>query len=285
MEKKSISALAGVMLFSVIFSSAVSYGQDEKAVIDRYLRELPKGEEAGLRPASPQKYRMTAIYTNRDLYGNFTGRQQITGDYTCGLEGGYVSWNDVFIAGSNTISEPFPAGAKQEYMENMKYVPSPDMLKEEAFKGFPSSPENVIARNLVWDMMTIEMFAWDYTDSLKLNKKYIIRSITGEFDMGEIGTYNHASIELCWTGISEFNGTLCAVIDYRAIDNIIKISMADIKTRGTEQYWGTTWVNLSNKQIEFAEMFSGTMQEIEVSGMQDKFLIKTIRELRVERIN
>ena len=61
--------------------------------------------------------------------------------------------------------------------------------------------------------------------------------------------------------------------------------MADIKTRGTEQYWGTTWVNLSNKQIEFAEMFSGTMQEIEVSGMQDKFLIKTIRELRVERIN
>ena len=285
MEKKSISALAGVLLFSVIFSAAVSYGQGEKAVIDRYLRELPKGEEKDLKPASPQRYRMTAIYTNRDLYGNFTGKQKITGDYTWGLDDGYVSWNRVFIAGSNSFSEPFPDGAKQEYMENIKYVPSSEMLKEEAFKNFPSNPENVFARNLIWDMMSIEMFAWDYSDSLKLNRKYIIKEINGEFNMGEIGTYNHAAIELCWTGISEFNGRLCAVLEYRAIDNIIELSMAQIKTRGTEQYWGTTWVNLTNKQIEYAEMYGGTIQEIEVSGMKDKFLIKTIRELWVERIN
>jgi len=285
MEKKSISALAGVLLVSVIFSFAVSYGQGEKVVIDRYLRELPKGEAADLRPASPQKYRMTAIYTNRDLYGNFTGKQKITGDYTWGLDDGYVSWNNVFIAGSNSFSEPFPDGTKQEYMENMKYVPSSEMLKEEAFKNFPSNPENVFARNLVWDMMSIEMFAWDYSDSLKLNRKFIIKEINGEFNMGDIGTYNHASIELCWTGISEFNGRLCAVLEYRAIDNIIELSMDQIKTRGTEQYWGTTWISLVNRQIEHAEMYGGTIQEIEVSGMKDKFLIKTIRELRVERIN
>ncbi|MFO7620149.1 MAG: hypothetical protein R6W81_02650, partial [Bacteroidales bacterium] len=108
MEKKSISALAGVLLFSVIFSSAVSYGQSERAVIDRYLRELPKGEPKDFKPASPQKYRMTAIYTNRDLYGNFTGKQKVSGDYTRGLENGFVMWNNVFIAGSNSFSEPFP---------------------------------------------------------------------------------------------------------------------------------------------------------------------------------
>ena len=39
---------------------------------------------------SLQKYRMTAVYTNRDLYGNFTGKTKITGDYTMGLENGNV---------------------------------------------------------------------------------------------------------------------------------------------------------------------------------------------------
>lgn len=284
MEKKSISALAGVLLFSVIFSSAVSYGQSEKAVIDRYLRELPKIEEKDLKPASPQKYRMTAIYTNRDLYGNFTGKQKITGDYTWGLEDGYVSWNNVFIAGSNSFSEPFPDGAKQEYMENFRYVPSERMMEESAFKDFPAGLENVFARNLVWDMMAIETFAWDYSDSLILNHKYVIRNIKGEFEMADIGTYDHSAIEVCWTGISEFNGRLCAVIEYRATDNIIKLLMEQIKTRGTEQYWGTTWVNLANRQIEYSEMYSGTVQEIEISGFSDKFLAKTIRELHVERI-
>ncbi|HOB84641.1 MAG TPA: hypothetical protein PK521_12845 [Bacteroidales bacterium] len=58
-----------------------------------------------------------------------------------------------------------------------------------------------------------------------------------------------------------------------------------MKTRGTEQYWGTTWISLDTRQIEYSEMFSGTIQEIEISGLKDKFLVKTIRELRIERIN
>jgi len=61
--------------------------------------------------------------------------------------------------------------------------------------------------------------------------------------------------------------------------------MDKINTKGTEQYWGTTWISLKSKQIEYAEMYGGTIQEIEVRGMEKKFLIKTIRELRVEKIN
>jgi len=36
---------------------------------------------------------MTAVYTNRDLYGNFTGKTKVIGDYTSGFENGSVSWN------------------------------------------------------------------------------------------------------------------------------------------------------------------------------------------------
>jgi hypothetical protein len=57
-----------------------------------------------------------------------------------------------------------------------------------------------------------------------------------------------------------------------------------IKTKGTEQYWGTVMVSMKTKNIESAEMFSGTIQEIEVAGMKDKFLMKTIRELEIKKI-
>jgi hypothetical protein len=228
---------------------------------------------------------MTAVYTNMDLYGNFASKTKITGDYTRGLKNNQVSWNNVYIAASNNKSEPFDKGLRQDYMENITYVPSSKMLETETFKSFPTSAENVLARNLIWDMMTIEGFAWDYSDSLQLNQKYVIPEIKGEFNMADIGTYEHAGIQLCWTGISIMNNEMCAVIEYRAIDNKLKIAMEQINTRGTEQYWGTTWISLKTRQIEYAEMYGGTSQEIEVKGLKDKLLYKTIRELWVERID
>ena len=280
MKKNLNSGFAGFLISLLIIVPSVLYGQSDKVFLKKYLTELPKVAVS----SKLQKYRMTAVYTNRDLYGNFTGKQKVSGDYTRGLENGFVSWNSIFISGSNSFSEPFPAGTNQAYMENLKYVPSSKTLEADFFKDFPSTPEAVFAKNLVWDMMAIEGFAWDYTDSLKLNVNYTIPDIKGEFSMADIGTYTHTKIQVCWTGISYKNGEMCAVIDFRAIDNKIEMSMDAIKTKGTEQYWGTVWISFKDKLIESAEMYGGTIQEIEVKGMKDKFLIKTIRELEVNKI-
>ena len=281
MKKKLTSDhLAGLLMILLIIVPSVSKGQSEKEVIQKYLRELTSVQISN----KLQKYRMTAIYTNRDLYGSFTGKTKVTGEYTRGLENGMVSWNNVYISGSDNLSEPFPAGKKQEYIEDFKYVPSPKMLDAEAFKDFPAGPETVFARNLIWDMMAIEGFAWDYTDSLKLNHIYRIPEIKGEFSMADIGTYSHMEIQLCWTGISALNNKLCYILDFRALDNKIEISMDALKTKGTEQYWGTIWLSPDTRLIESAVMYGGTIQEIEVKGMANKFLVKTIRELNVEKI-
>ncbi len=282
MKNNLLLRIAGIIFLAGIIFSGPVFGQSEKGVVNKYMKELPHG-----RPDfsdGPQKYRMTAVYTNRDLYGNFTGKTKVTGDYTCGLENGMASWNNVSIANSSSFSESFPEGVKQEYMENMKYLPAKGLLEEQAFSNFPENPENVFARNLLWDMACIEGFAWEYSDSLELNRKYIIPDIKGEFEMADIGTYNHTDIQLCWTGISYLNKEMCAVIEYRAIDNRIKLKMDQMNTRGTEQYWGTTWISLRTRQIDYAEMYSGTIQEIELKGSRDKFLAKTIRVLWVERI-
>lgn len=283
MKTKLLPVVASVLILSEIGMPALCYGQNEKAVTKKYLTSLPTGKPDN--NGILRKYRMSAVYTNLDLYGNFSSKTLVSGDYTEGLSNNTVSWKNVFIAGSNEKTAPFNEGTKQDYMENITYVPSSKMLEPEAFKNFPVKAENVLARNLIWDMMTIEMYAWDYSDSLELNKKYIIPEIKGEFNMSDIGTYEHAGIQLSWNGISFMNNEMCAVIEYRAIDNKLKIAMDGLNTRGTEQYWGTTWVSLKSRQIEYAEMYGGTIQEIEVSGMEKKFLFKTIRELWVEKIN
>ena len=282
MKNKLLPVVAGIIILSGILMPAASYSQNQK-MVKQFLTALPSGKPDN--NGILRKYRMSAVYTNLDLYGNFSSKTLVTGDYTEGLRNNTVSWKNVFIAGSNEKTVPFNEGTKQDYMENITYVPSSKMLEAEAFKSFPAKAENVLARNLIWDMMTIEMFAWDYSDSLQLNKKYIIPEISGEFNMADIGTYEHAGIQLCWNGISLMNNEMCAVIEYRAIDNKLKIAMDKINTKGTEQYWGTTWISLKSKQIAYAEMYGGTIQEIEVRGMEKKFLIKTIRELRVEKIN
>jgi hypothetical protein len=275
------SGIRGIMVVAIIIIPGFLNGQNQKTIIKKYLTELPPS----VLKNDLRKYRMTAVYTNRDLYGNFTGKTKVSGDYTWGLENGQVRWNNVLIAGSNKFGEPFPEGTKQDYMENIKYVPSPKMLDSETFKNFPNDLVSVFAKNLIWDMMTIEGFAWNYSDSLKLNKTYIIPDIKGEFTMADIGTYSHTSIQICWTGISVVNNKLCEVLEYRALDNKIELIMDQIKTRGTEQYWGTTWIDLETRQIEKSEMYGGTIQEIEIPGFKDKILIKTIRELFVDQIN
>jgi hypothetical protein len=266
----------------IVLISYNGYGQSLNTLKKRYMTSLPSGQPPD--DDYLQKYRMTAVYKNMDIYGNFTGKTRVVGDYTRGYKGGYAKWNNVYVSESKNDAEPFDLGKKQDFLENFRYKPSTGMMNEAYFSSFPKSPENIFARNLIWDMLSVEIFAWRYNDSLKLNKVFTLPDIKGEFNMAEIGKYNHASIQLCWTGISVMNGQLCAVIEYRALNNKLAIAFENVKTKGTEQYWGNTWVSLRTKEIEYAEIYSATFQEVEVAGLKDKFITKTIRELTVDRI-
>jgi hypothetical protein len=279
--KKNCKSLSEIWLICMLFLIPVIVtGQEKKALKKKYLSELLPGIISN----EQARYRMTAVYTDRDLYGNFTGKRQVKGEYTRGLDNGKVRWNNVFISVSNRFTEPFQEGKKQEYMENFVYVPSNKMLDKESFKNFPASIETVFTKNLIWDMGVVEEFAWNYRDSLRLNRFYVISSANESFEMADVGKYSHNNIQIRWTGISLMNNELCAVIEYRAVDNLLQIDMDQVKGKGTEQYWGTTWISLHSGIIEYADTYSGTMQEIQVKGMDNKFLIKTIREITVDKI-
>src|SRR4030042_1504051 len=106
MKKNWNSGFTWILMTLLLIAPSASKGQSEKAFIRKYLTELPTFPVSN----TLQKYRMTAVYTNRDLYGNFTGKTKISGDYTRGFKDGSVTWNNVIISTSNNYSAPFPAG-------------------------------------------------------------------------------------------------------------------------------------------------------------------------------
>jgi len=279
MKKKSGFTVYASMIILTISINAALPAQTDNDIM-KHLKKLPDVRE----DLSMKKYRMTAIYTNRDLYGNFTGKSRIYGEYTKNINGDSCRWNNVGISSSDSFLGAFSEEQKQLFIEGFTYIPSDKMLQADAFIGFPATPDAVLSKNLIWDMMAIESFAWQQYDSLKLNRIYAIPDSDDKFAMADIGTYEHSGINLCWTGISEMNGVLCAVVEFRAIDNKISMEMEALKTKGTEQYWGSIWMSLKDKSIEQAEMYGGTIQEITVPGMENKFLVKTIRELKVDKI-
>jgi hypothetical protein len=169
-------------------------------------------------------------------------------------------------------------------MENFSYIPSQNILQESFFESFDNNPENIFVRTLIWDMYAIEIYAWDYFDSLYQNKTYLITD-KGATDIAGIGIYDQRKIELNWIGISLMNNSICAIIEYRVFDNKLKVQTETIRSKGSECYWGKTWVSLENKQIEYAEMYSNTVQEMEIEGLTNKILLCTTRILKLERIN
>ena len=277
---KTISVTIIVLTASLIYSIGLS-GQN-KICIEKYLKALP--EDLELVEKSPQKYLMTAEYFNKDIYGNFSNKIKVTGEYKRGYKDKHVIWNNVYTSQSNSQTGPYNDKARQDYMENFSYIPSQNILQESFFESFDNNPENTFVRTLIWDMYAIELYAWNYFDSLYQNKTYIITD-KGATDIAGIGIYDQRKIELNWIGISLMNNSICAIIEYRVFDNKLEVQTETIRSKGSECYWGKTWVSLENKQIEYAEMYSNTVQEMEIEGLTNKIMLCTTRILKLERIN
>jgi hypothetical protein len=231
--------------------------------IESYLQKLPA--DLQLKEDGPQKYRFVCDYLNMDLYGDFLNKQRVSGDYTRNLPDGKVKWNNVRIADAKTYEEAFPEGAKQDYMEDFTYT-STDIPKPDFFQKFP--PSMVVARNLIWDTVMFEGFAWLYFDKLELNRTYIPSEMQGNVPLAELGTFQNRQIELTWLGISKMNDELCALIQYRAFINKLNVSFNDVSIKGRSHYWGEIWVSLKDKQIERGTLYEDVIVDYKSAGQQ-----------------
>ncbi len=273
--KKSLNAALIFMMATI----TIAFAQPDR-VKDRYLTTLPA--HLKLKEDIPQRYRITADYFNGDIFGKFMNKTRVTASYTRGFNDGTVKWNNVEISSGDTREGAFTQAAPQRYMENFSYKPSDKIMEAISFSSFP--PNSFYAKNMIWDMLAIESFAWPYFDSLKFNQSFRPVGLRGEIQLAGQGTFNNRDVKLQWIGISQMNGDLCALINYQTFDNPLTVDTEQIKIKGRSHYWGTIWVSLEDKQIEHATLYEDVVMDMQLNGQRSQ-LMNTLREIVFEKLN
>jgi hypothetical protein len=246
--------------------------------------ELPR--EATVKDNGPRTYRFTLDYITTNLVGQILERQRLSAEYTRGLPGGEVVWNDVSVARANGATEPFGPAQRREFMDGFRYRHDPktfyDSMQPDFFKGFP--PNSIMERTLVWDQEMIEFFGQGQFANLKLNEPYRMLSSTQTVDVPGVGPFSNQDIQLAWLGKSRRNGQNCAVIEYSGYINPLQIVNAGMDMKGQSRYWGLIWVSLATRQIEYATLNENLTAEVAQSSQSISMPINVFRSGAFEPI-
>jgi hypothetical protein len=246
-----------------------------------HAQSLPRA--TSVKDNGPRTYRFTVDYTTASSNGEILRRQHLTGDYTRGLPGGDVVWKNVAQADVDGATAAFPPAQKRDFMEGFRYHNDlSESLKPGFFRAFPSTA--VFERNLVWDTGMIEDFGQNYFEHLKLNEPY--HSISNEdVNMAEVGTFHNRDVVLEWIGSSRRNGRACALIQYQAFLNPLKIDNGGMTMKALSNYWGLIWVSLTSKQIEYGTLNETVVGELKLAGQETTQLINVIRKGTFEPVS
>ncbi len=271
------------LMLALVICSALAFGQTKKQPdIAGILKsgKLPQNLEL---KNDLQKFVVTTDHFNTDIFGNFFNKFRIRGEYTRGLPGDSVKWNHVTVAMSMARNAGFAPGTPVGYMENFRYKVSEDMMKPEKFSTF--TEHSAYTKNLVWDMMGIEGFAWAYFNELELNKPYKAAMFNGKIDLAGMGSFENKDVILTWTGITQWlNGEYCAVIEFRTMNNPVEYAGEGMSMKGRSHYWGTIWVSVEDKQVEHAVLFEDVVMELQLPGQTTKQVMDATREITYEKV-
>lgn len=248
--------------------------------LQKMLSSLPQNWV--LQEKKPVTYKVTTTHNDYHLMGDFISKTRITALYTRGLAGSKVRWNDVRIAHATAQDQSFPAGEPQLFMEDFTYSSGDNVLSPAHFSGFP--PGSHMQKNLVWDMLAFESFAWNYSDSLALNRGYSPGDISMEMDLAGEGSFTNKEITLTWSGITLMDNELCAIITFSVMNNPLAIDTEAIRMKGRSHYWGDIYVSLVTKQIEYCVLFEDVISEIRLSTQADIMKLNTVRTVVVEKM-
>lgn len=246
--------------------------------------EFPERLPAGLDLVnSPRTYEMTTAYYEYDLDAHFLNKRQFVATITRGLPGDSARWDEVYYSESPDSSAPFPAGKELTYLHNYTFKADAGIVNPDFFKNIPEA--NTFVKNLFWDVLGFDVFAYCCWDSLSLNHEYSARDINGEVDLAGIGTFKNNDIKVTWLGESRMNGELCAVIKFSVMNNPLNIKLENMSMSGRSHYWGEVYVSLEDRQIEYAGLSEDVLTNVKLKGMKNDLRGYTVRKIELKKIN
>jgi len=277
MRTKSAVVLSAVLFLSAVVSAV---GQSPSQSSSTQTWSLPQG--VPVKDSGPRTYRFTVDYDTANTKGEVIYRQHVTGEYTRGLPGGEVVWNNVTVADAVGPAAPFATAQKRDFMEGFRYRNDADTMKPDFFKGFP--PTAVVERNLVWDTGMIENFGQNSFAQLKLNEPFS-QSTDADLKLANVGTFHLHDVVLEWIGRSQRNGQDCALIQYESFFNPLEIANGGMTLKGRSDFWGEIWVSLATKQIEYATLKEVVVGEMKLAGQDTPQVVNVFRNGALERVS
>ncbi len=80
------------------------------------------------------------------------------------------------------------------------------------------------------------------------------------------------------------NNELCALIEYRTLDNPLRVENEQLKIKGRSHYWGTIWVSMMDKQIEHATLYEDVIMDLQFAKQASQMMNST-RIITFEKLN
>lgn len=231
---------------------------------------------------STQTYTATFDYYTLSLRGEVRTRERVSGTYTRNQADGTGRWSGVSVA-SASGDAPFRPASARPFMEGFTYQRRSGavaLTSDAFFPGFPATA--VQEKSLVWDTRMFEMFGEESFDRLTPNTSYQF-SAENHIDMGAAGTFTLKDARLSLTGTSMRNGQNCAVVDYQAFFNPLRLELPAMTMNGRSHFWGQIWVSLAERQIEYATLYEDVLGEV-VQAQRPPVPTNVLRIGTMERI-
>ncbi len=242
--------------------------------------KLPKNL---VRTESPATYEMTTEYDEYNLDAHFLNKRLFTASVTRGLAGDSARWNEVYYSESADSAAPFPAGERLDYLHHYTFKADAGIVDPAFFKDMPQATPFI--KNLFWDVLGFDVFAYGCWDSLTLNHEYRAENINGEVDLAGIGTFTNKDVRVTWLGTTTMNNEPCAILKFSVMNNPLHIKMNTISMSGRSHYWGEVYVSLQDKQIEYADLSEDVLSNVTLEGMIDHFRGYTVRKIELKKMD
>jgi hypothetical protein len=133
-----------------------------------------------------------------------------------------------------------------------------DFLKGDFYNNIPP-PQKEWAMWLVSDAVAMQEFVWYIVDSLEYKKEFTPKLMENyEIKADSSYTFSSKYLKYIWTGITEHNNELCAIVKFESLFNLL----SDVGGKeGRSMYYGEWWISLEDKQIEYSTMVEDVISQ------------------------
>lgn len=250
---------------------------------DEYLKMFPpKGKTEN---APPAKYRMTIDWENRNLLGASIHRNIVSGFFVSKLENdtNTTRWSDIEL---KTISNGNQETIKLTNLEGLEYqIIGDNITTLDFYSSFPQESIELI-RWFVQDQGTFDVFGIMYLDSLEFCKPFKPGFFQNQrTDFVDYVNVTSMNIELEWIGISKKNKKVCALINFKGMYSPLDSDTDVMKLNARTCYWGTIWVSLPDRQIEYGLMNEDVIIDMKLKQDNVKKSINLQRQIVLEKVD